>query len=207
MPRATQPERQRQDPWTCPPLRELPSTILVGCGQPGLKREGHLEDPGTPCSVNSGREGAPEDQGLRRLWLDGRWQAWGLMASSGHLLLFLFQPLTQRASEALCLGPHVALLLSRKQLRFARALTNTPPPCTMSKAAARNWVKQPRVSNSPSSACHSPGPWLVGALCNREKSLGSLCLGPRLPTPRGKAGRGNEPLVSWVPWDHPVQRS
>ena len=128
MPRATQPERQRQDPWTCPPLRELPSTILVGCSQPGLKREGHLEDPGTPCSVNSGREGAPEDQGLRRLWLDGRWQAWGLMASSGHLLLFLFQPLTQRASEALCLGPHVALLLSRKQLRFARALTTTPPP-------------------------------------------------------------------------------
>lgn len=59
MPGASQPVRQRQDPWTCPLLRELPSAILVGWGQPGLKRKGHLEDPGTPCSVNSGREGAP----------------------------------------------------------------------------------------------------------------------------------------------------
>ena len=58
MPGASQPVRQWQDPWSCPLLRELPLAILVGWGQPGLKRKGHLEDPGTPCSVNSGREGA-----------------------------------------------------------------------------------------------------------------------------------------------------
>lgn len=163
-----------------------------GMGPARAEEEGAFRGPRDPllCEFRKGRCPAP-DQGLCRLWLAGRWRVWGLTASLSHLLLFLFQPLTQRASQAPCSGPHVALPLSRKQLRFARALT----PLPMSKAIARNWVKQPRVSISPPSACHSPGPWLVRALCNREKSLGSPCLGPRLPTPRGKPSRGYEPFV------------
>ena len=145
----------------------------------------------------------PQDQGLCRLWLAGRWRVWELAASLSHLLLFLFQPLTQRASQAPCSGPHVALPLSGKQLRFARALT--PPPHVQGRCQ--------ELGEAASGfqllilSLHSPGPWLVGALCNREKSLGSPCLGPRLPTPKGKPSRGYEPLVSWVPRNHPVQRS